>query len=163
MAGSWLDMALKDALYEHFRQIPNFKPGLVDDLISKFNADLGTFAARTLAARVLDLISDETYSATNALRDLRNAYSHKPFNTELTQAGVDSVLNKFAQKTQTSIKKTVQGAIDKKTVGGHWRSREFSPARIMLMEIALVLFRSIAKRIEEYRRIENPGYGIYFP
>ena len=45
-------------------------------LLSGFNAPLGTFSARTLAAYSLGLISEQEYEECNRLRLVRNEFAH---------------------------------------------------------------------------------------
>src|ERR1700721_2764172 len=50
-------------------------------LLSGFNAPLGTFSARTLAAYSLGLISELEYDECNRLRHVRNEFAHKVHQT----------------------------------------------------------------------------------
>jgi mannitol operon repressor len=49
------------------------------ELLSGFNAPLGTFSARILAAYSLGLISENEYAECNRLRKIRNEFAHNVY------------------------------------------------------------------------------------
>lgn len=79
VAASMLDDRLHEILIAFLAEVPIKK-----NLLSGFNAPLGTFAARTSAALALGLIQHNEYEEIAIIRKIRNEYGHdwKPVSFE---------------------------------------------------------------------------------
>ena len=71
MAASMLDERLQDILAAFF-----IESKASDDLLSGFNAPLGTFASRASAAFVLGLIQENEFLEITVIRKIRNEFGH---------------------------------------------------------------------------------------
>ena len=71
VAAAMLDQRLKEIIAAFMVQSK-----ASDELLSGFNAPLGTFAARTSAAYALGLIQDAEFREINVIRKIRNEFSH---------------------------------------------------------------------------------------
>lgn len=71
VAASMLDERLEDILSNYLVDTPTSK-----DLISGFNAPLGTFSARAAVALSLGLIQENEYKEITLIRKIRNEFGH---------------------------------------------------------------------------------------
>lgn len=79
VAASMLDDRLHEILMAFLAEVP-----IKENLLSGFNAPLGTFAARTSVALALGLIQNNEYEEITIIRKIRNEYGHdwKPVSFE---------------------------------------------------------------------------------
>jgi mannitol operon repressor len=70
-AGSLLDEKLKDILTAFLAEV-----AATNDLLSGFNAPIGTFSSRISASYAMGLIQEDEYKELNIIRKIRNEFGH---------------------------------------------------------------------------------------
>lgn len=71
-AAAVLDERLEEILSAYFADVP-----AKQELLSGYNAPLGTLASRTSVAYALGLIQENEYNEINIIRKIRNEFGHK--------------------------------------------------------------------------------------
>lgn len=72
------------------------EPKQAKELVSGFNAPLGTFSARIKAAFVLGLMQEDDYKTLELLRKIRNKFAHNWDGVSLDREDIASLINTFS-------------------------------------------------------------------
>jgi len=116
MAGSILDEALLGMILAFLTDSKESKR-----LVNDFNAPLGTFSSRILAAHSLGLIEEREFKEVEAIRKIRNVYGHSWDGVDFNHPKVMGQLEKlpFSEKSERArLNSTVANLL------GDWLWRE---------------------------------------
>lgn len=110
VGAAYLDDELELMLRTNFSNDEKTIKKTINLLFKGGNAPLSSFWAKTNIAFALELINNETYSAINKVRELRNSFAHKAGPAILTDdsvAPIISKLEKYIQKATKAFRETI--------------------------------------------------------
>lgn len=116
MAGSVLDEVLSTMIQAFLTDTPESRK-----LLSDFNAPLGTFSSRILAAYAMGLIEKQEYNEVESIRKIRNLFGHSWDGISLESPKVKGQIEKLpyeGEKPRTRLNNTVANLL------GDWLWRE---------------------------------------